>query len=287
MPYKKRSDRLLYAVKYHAQHRPSPTQRKQIDESLPPLGIVVFSADGEKVQCHYCGEWYGNLTTHVKTHGMTIADYKEAYQLGRKMSLFPPVLQEKNRQAAIKRGLGDIGRDQIKKMGPGKRKPGIKNRLSSKIAFSQAKKGTYMGKPMTGQYRSKYNHHLIDRMFHSGATIAQVAEKLSMDMPVARQYYYAWKRNGSSASPHKTRKKTEIINLLVAGLRDSVIARQLACSRELVRQVRSKNKRKNKISAILARLADGLSVSEVAAQIGCTAHWVRRIRKKYTKTSTE
>jgi predicted transcriptional regulator len=138
VPHKDRKDRLEYNREYHAKHRPSPKPVPQPD-GLPPVGAVVFSADGRKVQCHACGRWFGSLNTHTKTHDLHIDAYRERYGLARTLSLWPPALQEKQRQLAIERGQGEIGKQFIPQTQG--RKPGLEPRLSVRVAASRRLKG--------------------------------------------------------------------------------------------------------------------------------------------------
>jgi len=101
----------------------------------------VFSASGDKVQCHVCGRWLGSLNTHVRMHGLDAETYKETYGLARTASLWPPALKDKQRAAAIERGQGDIGREHLPSY-PGRPK-GLTNRLAVRIEASESRKGRY------------------------------------------------------------------------------------------------------------------------------------------------
>lgn len=139
MPHKNRATRLSYSDAYRAAHRPSPEPEKQTHGDLPSAGQIVFSAAGDRVQCHVCGRWYGSLNTHHKTHGLTDATYRETYGLARTTSLWPPALQAKHRQLALDRDQGSIGRDNIPPAVG--RKRGVINRLSTRVSASRARKG--------------------------------------------------------------------------------------------------------------------------------------------------
>ena len=48
---------------------------------LPPKGVVARDGRGYVI-CHICGRAYVRLGSHLKeSHGMTIAEYKEAFEL--------------------------------------------------------------------------------------------------------------------------------------------------------------------------------------------------------------
>ncbi|CAA9298119.1 MAG: hypothetical protein AVDCRST_MAG89-261 [uncultured Gemmatimonadetes bacterium] len=147
MPHKTREDRLRYAALHHAQHRPSPKPVPQRESTLPPLGMVRFSENGERVQCHACGAWLRSLNGHVRMHGLSMAEYKEAYGLARSLSLLPPRQQERQRTIALARGFGESGRVILRDVPRPPRPVGQEVRLSSRIRSSTAKQGTYRGRP--------------------------------------------------------------------------------------------------------------------------------------------
>lgn len=69
---------------------------------LPPIGKIIADDDGERVQCHVCGEFYGSLARHsLRTHGIAGDVYRERYGLTRKQSLDSPAVQAANRARAI------------------------------------------------------------------------------------------------------------------------------------------------------------------------------------------
>lgn len=100
-----------------------------------------FSEDGTKVQCHSCGRWLGNLNGHLRTHGLDKDIYKKTYNLPRTVSLLPPATAEKQRQAALQRDLGSLGRLHIPTSRG--RPVGQEARLGVRIAASEQRKGIY------------------------------------------------------------------------------------------------------------------------------------------------
>lgn len=139
MPHKDRERRLAYSRVWKLKNRPSPKPTPQTDPSLPPRGVVVFSADGTQVQCHSCGEWFGNLNTHFRAHGLDARSYKNLYDLPRTKSLWPPALQAKQRAAALDRNQGEVGRANIR---PTNGRPaGQDARLGVRLEASAARKG--------------------------------------------------------------------------------------------------------------------------------------------------
>lgn len=122
-----------YQEVYHAEHRPPPAVRLQPDPGLPPYGQIV--TDDTRIQCHVCGRWYGSLVTHIRVHGLDAARYKERYDLPRTSSLLGPQAAERQRQAALARDQGAIGRANIP---AGVTRPkGLDNRLGSRITSSE------------------------------------------------------------------------------------------------------------------------------------------------------
>jgi hypothetical protein len=52
------------------------------------LGKLAYDRDEDKVQCHLCGGWYRMLgSSHLRrTHGWTLAEYRDAFQLPMQMA---------------------------------------------------------------------------------------------------------------------------------------------------------------------------------------------------------
>ena len=126
-----------YQQRYHVEHRPSPQPRPQRDPALPPYGDIV--TDDERIQCHVCGTFYRSLVTHIRTHGLDAARYKERFELPRTCSLLGPAAAAKQRAAAIARNQGEIGRANIPS---GFSRPkGLDNRLGSRINARDGQQG--------------------------------------------------------------------------------------------------------------------------------------------------
>lgn len=141
MPHKDRQTRLDYLRRWKATGRPSPAAQPQPDPSLPARGQVTFSADGERVRCHACGRWLRSLNTHLKMHGLDAETYKETYDLKRTTSLWPPSLKHKQRDAALARDQGAVGREYLPH---GITRPkGLGHRLGTRIEASAQRKGVY------------------------------------------------------------------------------------------------------------------------------------------------
>lgn len=141
MPHKDRNRRLAYLRRWKETGRPSPTIETQPDAELPPRGAIVFSVDGARVQCHVCGRWLRSLNAHLRMHDLDGQSYKETYDLKRTASLWPPALQAKQREAAIARDQGAIGKQHLP-LGS-KRPKGLMPRLQVRVEASEQRKGVY------------------------------------------------------------------------------------------------------------------------------------------------
>lgn len=147
MPHKDRHAYLAYLAQHHAEHRPPPRPQPQDRGDLPPFGVLVVDELGERVQCHVCGRWYRGLVSHVRIHGLDAARYKEQFGLARTRSLWSPAYQERQRQAALARDQGAVGRAALAEIEYVGRPSGLDNRLDSRLSFSAAKRGAYRGQP--------------------------------------------------------------------------------------------------------------------------------------------
>lgn len=136
MPHKDRAAYLAYLRRHHAEHRPAPVPQAQANPALPPVGTLTFDDDGERVQCHACGRWYGSLVTHIRTHGLDAASYKARFGLARTASLLSPATADRQRQRAIERGQGEVGRANLPEPGTATRPKGLPNRLQSRVRSS-------------------------------------------------------------------------------------------------------------------------------------------------------
>lgn len=69
--------------------------------------LGVLADDGERVQCHLCGEFYGNLGGHVsQVHGWTPDDYKARFGLNATTGLIGPSLRAARQQEGAERKHG-------------------------------------------------------------------------------------------------------------------------------------------------------------------------------------
>src|SRR6267142_1275679 len=60
------------------------------------LGALMFDGESDKVQCHFCGEWFHQLGNHLhKEHNMSASSYKEAVDLRQSTALIGEELRAK------------------------------------------------------------------------------------------------------------------------------------------------------------------------------------------------
>jgi len=73
-----------------------------------PLGQLPRDPQEDRVQCHLCGEWYRLVGgTHLsRTHGWTLADYRDAFRLPQQTPTCSPGLSQERRAQTLPR-IGD------------------------------------------------------------------------------------------------------------------------------------------------------------------------------------
>ena len=98
----------------------SRTRARAADEGLPGLGewdgpihgeLGVLAVEGDRVQCHVCGEWYKSLGHHtVLAHRVSADEYRAIFGLRLSTGLIGPALQEQRRQQSVENLRGHYGR---------------------------------------------------------------------------------------------------------------------------------------------------------------------------------
>ena len=69
-----------------------------------PLGEVPHDVVEDRVQCHLCGGWFGLVgASHLRWHGWTLKEYREAFHLLNRTSTAAPGVSTKLRRNAIDR----------------------------------------------------------------------------------------------------------------------------------------------------------------------------------------
>lgn len=79
---------------------------KYEDEGYGYEGVLLFDGSSDKVQCHFCGDWYEALGGHLhKEHNMKASEYKEIVGLRQSTAL----IGEKLRAKMISNGQSRFG----------------------------------------------------------------------------------------------------------------------------------------------------------------------------------
>jgi hypothetical protein len=69
-----------------------------------PLGELPYDPDEDKLQCHLCGDWFRLVGAgHLRWHGWTLDEYREAFHLLKKTSTAAAGVTDKLRRNAITR----------------------------------------------------------------------------------------------------------------------------------------------------------------------------------------
>lgn len=77
-------------------------------------GALIFDSKTDKIQCHFCGEWYGALGHHLKReHNMTAESYKKKVGLNKTTAL----INEETRKKLIAAGM----KERIRNLRPNKK----------------------------------------------------------------------------------------------------------------------------------------------------------------------
>ena len=73
-----------------------------------PIGELIVVDDGERVVCHLCGQALMMLSTsHLRRHGWTAEQYREAAGLSRSTALCSPAVTTKRRELGLVRYQGN------------------------------------------------------------------------------------------------------------------------------------------------------------------------------------
>ena len=92
------------------------------------FGVLVD--DGDRVQCHVCGDWYANLGSHTfHAHGLTADAYRREFGLMQATKLIGPTYRAQRRQAASEhlRTVETPGRDRIRSLSTEERRQAMAN----------------------------------------------------------------------------------------------------------------------------------------------------------------
>ncbi len=112
------------------------------------LGALMFDGESDKVQCHFCGEWFHQLGNHLhKEHNMSASQYKEAVDLRQTTALIGEELRAK---------MIVSGQERFKNL-----KPGTKKTEEQKRKISESLRKNTM---QTKNQRATCPLQLIDRL---------------------------------------------------------------------------------------------------------------------------
>ena len=90
----------------------------------------VLADDGDKVQCHVCGDMYDLLGSHAnKTHGLTADWYRQAFGLYQATSLVGPTFSAKRSRISTDhlRQVGETHRERTRNLTTEQRKTAMAN----------------------------------------------------------------------------------------------------------------------------------------------------------------
>ena len=75
----------------------------EVENGYGYVGALAQTEEGDKVQCHICGELFYNLGAHIfNTHNMKSRDYREKFGLGLRTPLCSDKASEDYKQRALK-----------------------------------------------------------------------------------------------------------------------------------------------------------------------------------------
>lgn len=81
----------------------------RFEEGYGFIGALVFDTDTDKIQCHFCGGWYGSLPHHLKAeHNMNASAYKEAVGLNQTTALISESMREKLISSGLDKRLQNL-----------------------------------------------------------------------------------------------------------------------------------------------------------------------------------
>lgn len=72
-------------------------------------GTVAMTDDRQYIQCHICGNLFGSLGGHLRTHKITAERYKEMYELSASTALVSEPVRERMQRDAVKKKLPSKG----------------------------------------------------------------------------------------------------------------------------------------------------------------------------------
>lgn len=78
-------------------------------------GVLLFDGESDKVQCHYCGDWFGQLAHHLhREHNMTASAYKDSVGLMQTTALIGEKMREKLVASGLDKRLQNLRKGGMK-----------------------------------------------------------------------------------------------------------------------------------------------------------------------------
>lgn len=75
---------------------------KEVTNGFGYIGALCSTLDGDKLQCHLCGELYRCLDKHIfNTHNMKVDEYREKFELARTTALISETIREERKQRTL------------------------------------------------------------------------------------------------------------------------------------------------------------------------------------------
>lgn len=87
---------------------------RNVENGFGYLGVVAMNEERTHIQCHECGFFFKSLNAHSQTHGLSIPEYKEKYQLMKKTALIGD--SERERRIKVYKNLSDAHHAGVKAM---------------------------------------------------------------------------------------------------------------------------------------------------------------------------
>lgn len=113
-------------------HYKEPLMR--FDKGYGYQGALIYDTDSEKIQCHFCGEWFDSLGRHLrKEHNMLASEYKTEVGLNQTTALINESFRAKLIASGLDRRLKNLRQ-------PKKRSEETKRKISETLKNINAEK---------------------------------------------------------------------------------------------------------------------------------------------------
>ncbi len=182
--------------------------------------------------CLECGGLFKALSTHVKTHDLTIAEYKEQWGYNRRTALVAPRTSELFRQHALAQGLPTLGPPGSiqKALEEYRRHSPIPRRLERRLAVGEEVRA----RVATGwrpRRRQKVDDHTLRALVQEGLTFRGIAARTGAAYNTVRQRIRALGVLSPAIAPRRLKTTdAELLALCRAGLWPREIASRVGLS---------------------------------------------------------